>query len=435
MSSTGPSSSAAALRRIYKISFLARVVLGLASWFATVVLEVPIMEDAVYYSERASEAANCWLAGEQSPWLAEAIDVGRQAYAIVLLLAVFYFCLGGLQLTPIAIVAYSAVTALGPVLAYRSARQLGVNNDGARICAYLVAFSPAFLIWSSALYKEGLIVIAIFLALENGLRLQERFSLSAALWLAIAMILMDGLRFYMAVILTVVLLVALCLGRHTRNDVQQLPPMLRQVVVLTMIGLMFIALGHIERVRQICAIDLESILNQIQTSRQDLATTRSGYCLEADVSTVEGALAFLPEGLAYFLLVPLPWDFGGMRQNLTIPETLFWTMFIYPRVLRGIWYGLRRNPQGVFFLLLAAISVSLFYALFAGNVGTAYRMRIQVWAILAPLAGQGWYRLTESAQESRAEANRLPNIPAESESLPAPLGPCAAWARHLAKWA
>ena len=42
-------------------------------------------------------------------------------------------------------------------------------------------------------------------------------------------------------------------------------------------------------------------------------------------------LRFFPVGLLYFLTVPFPWQFGGLRQNFTIPETFVWVCS-YPLV-------------------------------------------------------------------------------------------------------
>lgn len=396
---------AAAVRKLYKFSFIARLVLGLGGWFATAVLEFPIMEDALHYSYQAAQAADYWLAGQQSPWLAEAMENGRQAYGIVILLGVFYCITGGIEVAPLAIIAYCSITAMASPLAYRVGREFGASHRGAMICARLVAFSPAFLIWSSALYKEGLIVIAILLTMEHGLRLQRGFHPFSVAYLGLALIMLSALRFYMAAIFTVALLVSLSIGSTRKKDAASLPPILRQVLILGILFIVFGALGMTGRVEQIMSIDIEENLHQVQRSRQDMATNRSGYRQEVDVSTVSGALAFLPEGLAYFLLVPLPWHLGSMRQNLTIPETMYWTLFIYPRILRGIWYGLRRNPQGVIFLLVTSVSICLFYAIFIGNIGTAYRMRIQVWLLWAPLAGLGWYpiRPNEDIQQHPIE--------------------------------
>jgi hypothetical protein len=138
------------------------------------------------------------------------------------------------------------------------------------------------------------------------------------------------------------------------------------------------------------SIGIGENLQQLSLSRQDLSQYSSGYLRDTDVSTPDKAFRFLPIGLAYFLAVPLPWHVGSFRQNLAIPETLFWIVIVYPRILRGALRGSRRNPQGTLFLALTSVAICCVYALFVGNIGTAYRLRIQVWAIGAIFAGLGW---------------------------------------------
>ena len=120
---------------------------------------------------------------------------------------------------------------------------------------------------------------------------------------------------------------------------------------------------------------------------------------------------------------------GGNQNTLhpaSHPEheisTLFWVVFVYPRVARGVYRGARANPQGVMFLVLAALAMTAFYALFIGNIGTAYRMRIQVWAILALLAG--WAvarpRTISPVRKTRVTVNPAP---APGAGRPAPAAP------------
>jgi hypothetical protein len=110
-------------------------------------------------------------------------------------------------------------------------------------------------------------------------------------------------------------------------------------------------------------------------------------------------------GLVYFLTLPLPWHIGSMRQNLTIPETLFWIVVLYPLVVKGAWRAARQNPQGVLFLVITSVTICCFYAIFSANIGTTYRMRIQVWALWALFAGWGWYRPPRPALPMRRQAS------------------------------
>jgi hypothetical protein len=130
---------------------------------------------------------------------------------------------------------------------------------------------------------------------------------------------------------------------------------------------------------------------------------RSGYLQDASISTPEEASQYLPLGLFYFLTVPLPWQIGAIRQNLIIPENVFW-LTLYPLIVVGIVRARKFNPSGTLFLVLMTAGMCAIYALLAANVGTAYRMRSQVWLLWAPFAAWGW----EAWRERRRTAREIP---------------------------
>jgi hypothetical protein len=100
---------------------------------------------------------------------------------------------------------------------------------------------------------------------------------------------------------------------------------------------------------------------------------------------------------------------GAIRQNLIIPENVFWLM-LYPLIVVGIVRALKSNRSGTVFLLLMTAGMCAIYALLAANVGTAYRMRSQVWLLWAPFASWGW----EVWRERRQRTRRIPSRVARS---------------------
>jgi hypothetical protein len=385
-----PLSEAALLRRLYWTSFALRLSVGLFALFLTRAYKLPMMEDALFYSELGADTAKSWLSGQQSRWMAHAMEVGRHAWFMVAILGVFYCLTGGVEVVPLALGFYCLLTSLTPVLAYRAGRQLGVPVRGALTGARLVAYSPAFAFWSSALYKEGLILIALYLVIEHALRLQQGFRPGSIFVLAVCLLALFGLRFYIAAILCVCLPIGLTFGLRNREAGEVAPVMLRQVLVLVVLVCVFSLFGLRDKVERLMSGSMEGNLRMITNTRRAEASYDSGFLRDAKVTNVDSAARFLPVGIAYFLTVPLPWQLGSLRQNLTIPETLFWVIGVYPWILRGIWRGANANPPGTLFLLLASVAICCVYALMIGNIGTAYRMRTQVWAIWALFAGWGW---------------------------------------------
>lgn len=390
-------------RRLYRWSFVLRAGAGIIGWLFTIWGLIPFLADALNYEYLGSVVAQDWLAGRSSPWLDAAFNsaAGREAWFIVSFIAVIYWLTGGFQSVPLLIIIYSLVTALTPIIVYRIARQLGAAPGTARVGGWLVALSPAFAFWSGALYKEGLVLLFLTLALYQALRLQEKLELKAILLICVSLIALFGLRNYLALMLIAVILAGLLLGR-SRKPVRGAASfvLIRQVLIVFLFITALGVLGIAQTGQRFLPNDPLTTLQQFQTSRTDLANYGSGYLRGADVSTPEKAIAFLPIGIFYFITVPFPWDFGPIRQNLIIPEVAFW-LLLYPMLIIGMVRGLRRNFQGSSVLIAMSLAMCVVYALLVGNVGTAYRERTQVWVLWAVFAGWGWEWLQERRRMKR----------------------------------
>ena len=75
-------------------------------------------------------------------------------------------------------------------------------------------------------------------------------------------------------------------------------------------------------------------LEALQEMRHYTAIGGSAYRSTVDISTPGRALAFLPKGLAFFLLAPYPWTIRNVRQLVTLPEMLFFYALI-PSIIAG----------------------------------------------------------------------------------------------------
>jgi len=375
-------------RRLYWWSFGVRFLVGLVGWLLTQYTDVPFLQDAQYYEERASEMAQNWQAGESSPWLTSAVTEGHQPWLIVLLLAACYFLVGGARITPVALFIYCLITAWAPVLTYRIGLQLGVPRKGATLAGWLVALSPAFAFWAGALYKEGLILVVLNLAVYHLLVLQERWRPWSLLVLLACIPTMFALRFYLAILLGLVFVLGLLLGR-SRKEWAGTDVLVRQIGLAACFVVALVAVGFTDRARELLPADVEEGLGKMEISRRDQSDAPSGYLQSQSIGTPEEAVTFFPLGVAYFLTVPWPWQIGSMRQNLAIPETALWIL-LYPLVFLGVREGLRRNLQGTLLILVTTLAIAGFYALWIANIGTAYRLRVQVWVLWAVFAGWGW---------------------------------------------
>jgi hypothetical protein len=389
------------LRRLYWQSFAIRFGAGFLGWFVTFVLGLSVMEDANFYEETGASVAQDWLRGRSSVWLDEAIAEQRVGWLMVAAIAACYTAMGGIRFLPALIMVFCLATAWVPVLTYRIGRRLGQQPATARVGARLVAYSPAFAFWSGALYKEGLILLALNLLIYHALILQRHVRTRSILVVCACLVALLGLRFYIAIMAGVVIVGGSFMLGGTSARSAPCPTwrlVLRPAIILGLILLALVDFSLNDSILEQLPASTEAALGRIDNSRRDLASFSSRYLPEADVRTPDKALAFMPVGTLYFLFVPLPWQFGSLRQNVVIPETAFW-IALYPLILLGMRRGLRRHFQGSILLIVLIVVVSLFYGIFLGNIGTAYRMRIQVWLLGALFVGWGWEQYKESRRK------------------------------------
>ncbi len=376
--------------RLYGCAFLVRVLVGFLAYALTVDADLPIVEDARFYEEIGYEVAQDWLSGKGVDF--DALPEGVQtARLLVTAIAAFYFVMGGVRALPVLLVAYSAVTALVPVYVYRFARELDAPEAVARRAGWLVALSPAFVFWSGSLYKEGLTLLLLSVAAYHTLRLQSGWKGRSVSILALCVVALWGVRFYLAILLALAVALSLLWGRMPRaGQSSGVPVFVRQAAVMSVFAVVIISVGLTVRTERVLLESDEGVLVNLDVRRAGSAReAQSGYLQEASVASPEEALQYFPLGLLYFLTVPFPWQLGAVRQNLIIPENAFW-LGLYPLILVGISRALKSNRPGTVFLLLMTGGMCVVYALLAANVGTAYRMRSQVWLLWAPFAAWGW---------------------------------------------
>jgi hypothetical protein len=363
---------------------------GFLAYALTLYGDLPIVEDARFYEEIGYEVAQGWLSGKDVDFdtLPEGVQTAR---LLVTAIAAFYFAMGGVRALPVLLVAFSAVTALVPVYVYRLTRELDAPEAVARRAAWLVALSPAFVFWSGSLYKEGLTLLLLSVAAYHTLRLQSGWKGRSVSILALCVVALWGVRFYLAILLALAVALSLLWGRMPRaGQSRGVPVFVRQAAVMSVFAVVIISVGLTVRTERVLLESDEGVLVNLDVRRAGSAReAKSGYLQEASVATPEEALQYFPLGLLYFLTVPFPWQLGALRQNLIIPENAFW-LGLYPLIVVGISRALKSNRPGTVFLLLMTGGMCVVYALLAANVGTAYRMRSQVWLLWAPFAAWGW---------------------------------------------
>lgn len=290
----------------------------------------------------------------------------------------------------------ASVGAAAAIAIYYSAQTLFNNTRVSRVATILVAFFPSLILWSSQALKDGLIILALALAILATLRLMEKITPGYVIVLALCLFGLLSLRFYIFYMMSAAVVGSFFMGMKTMNT----QSFMQRFVAIAVIGLAFTWFGVLRYAGT--QFQRYSDLNVIQQSRVDQANAGSGFGKDVDVSTTEGALTAIPIGLVYLLFAPFPWDMATLRQSITLPEMLIW-WGSFPLLVLGLWYALRHRLRQVAPVVIFTTMLTLVYSVFQGNVGTAYRQRSQLLIFYFIFVAVGGVLLKEKSEDKRRQ--------------------------------
>jgi hypothetical protein len=362
-----------------------------------VVLHVLSTDNLFAPDQQTYDAFAGWLARYWSgetliyPW--KLLERGPKAYYYIV--AVIYYAVGAWPLLPKLLNA--AVGTLSVRLAYDVA--LGMTGNAAvavRTAAYC-AFFPSLVLWSALNIRDCWVVMLILLICREAMALQEGVRLRPVLVLAGAVLLVMQFREYIFFAVAAPAVVSFLVRNraHVARNV---------VLGMLLAGVAIYADRAHDSDRRFRSLDLETM----QELRQGAAVGGSRFEPGADISTPGKALAFLPKGLAFFLLAPFPWTVTNLRQLLTLPEMLFFYSLL-PAMVHGVAVLIRHHLARSMMVLLITAGLTFGYALAEANAGMAYRHRAQVLVFYLAFAAVG--------VESR-RAKRVPAFQGSAEPTP-----------------
>ena len=279
-------------------------------------------------------------------------------------------------------------------MVYFCSKKIYGNIRVAKSAAIAIAIFPSFVIWSSQLLKDGLVIFLLVLAMTMVLQLQEKFNYLALGLLALSLFGILSLRFYIFYMVVIAVAGSFLVG--TSNSLQSVA---RRTLALVALGL---ALMYFGVTRNYTAdVKKYGTLERVQASRLDLArSAKSGFGEDLDVSTADGAISVVPIGLLYLIFAPFPWQAANLRQAITIPEVLLWWSLL-PFLVSGVWYTLKHRLRNAFPVLFFSLTLSIAYSVFQGNVGTAYRQRTQIQVFLFMFIAVGWTLFLEKRENNK----------------------------------
>jgi hypothetical protein len=379
------------LLRLFVAALLARVLLG------TLIYVFHLQEffggDAFTYDLFGNALLRSWEGEKYYQTMVDLFTGGGRSsgWGMLYMVAAIYKVIGRNML---AIQYINSVLGAATVpVAYLIGLEIFPNKRMARTCALLSAFFPSLVLWSAQGLKDGPIIFLLTVSMLATLKLGNRLSVKYMAALALALCALITLRFYVFYIVVIAVTAAFVLGRRPLSA----KSFARQFIIMITIG---VVLGYFGVSRYASAqFETFGSLRNLQIMRQDAArSAQSGFGEDVDVSTPGGALSAIPLGFSYLLLAPFPWQFGSLRQLITLPEMIVWWCCI-PLLVLGLWFTIKHRARQVAPILIFTFLLTLTYSVLQGNVGTAYRQRAQLLIFYFVFVAVGFVLMKEKREE------------------------------------
>ena len=354
--------------------FLLRLFIGalivrwiLAYWIYSKGLQSFFGGDAVSYDYFGNALCQVWqgIGDRHSPWLLSQIDLRRSGWGMPYYVASIYYVIGR---NPLALQLINSVLGAATcVIVYKICQGVYPERRAARTAAILTAASPSMILWSAQGLKDAPIVFVLCMCMYYALSLRVRVQFKRIALLLIFLFCLYSLRHYAAYIVFIASAGTLLFAakKFTASRVIQ------GGVLVIVIGLALSYFGG-----DVARTSLD--LKRMQQARVwSAGVANSGFGGDVDITDPTAALGFLPVGILYVLFAPFPWMITNLRQLITLPELLVWWAMI-PLLVRGYWVSIRHRMRETFGICVFTTGLTLSYALFQSNVGTAYRHRAQL---------------------------------------------------------
>jgi 4-amino-4-deoxy-L-arabinose transferase-like glycosyltransferase len=287
------------------------------------------------------------------------------------------------------------------------------GRPAARSAALFAAFFPSLILWSGLMVRDIPMLFFLVASLWCADDLRRKLRLPSFVGLLACIACMASLRTYIAWIVVASIVASMFLSRRSATQSVLIGGTVLVIVVLafrnTGVGESDLGRANLEFIAQMRRY------NAMGPSQHGSLGT------DVDISTPSAALTYLPVGLAYFYLSPLPWQIGSPRQVLAILDLLVWYPMLYHGCGAVVWL-LRRRPRAALPLALTVVGISVLYALVEGNIGIIFRHRGQIVVPFCVLAGVGYaLRRRAAAKEAKARGSAVPlDLAARGAVGPAP---------------
>ncbi len=384
-------------------TFLVRLFLGAlcARWAVGLFIDNypllrPLVGDAYTYDAFGNVLCQSWqgIGNSHNSWLAAATNLNKSGWGMLYYIAAIYYIVGQNMLAAAFVTA--SLGASTAVVVYKIAMLLFDHSRTARTAAVLIAFSPSMIIWSSYGLKDGLIVLCLSFCALYTLKLREKVSPQDVALLLLFLFGLYSLRHYVFMVLFAAIAGGLILGAKKLSPTR----ILQGGLLVLVIGFVFVYFGA----KDVAEKNLD--LKKIQRGRVwGAKAANTGFGADVDITDTQAALTFLPLGVTYVLLAPFPWMINSLGQLLTLPELILWWLS-FPLLIKGYWFAIRHRLRESLVICLFTMGLTLVYALYQTNVGTAYRQRAQLYVFFFIFISVGWELRRNAKTLQQAEKAR-----------------------------
>lgn len=241
----------------------------------------------------------------------------------------------------------------------------------ARRAGMLAAIFPSLVLFSTLQVKDGWALFGVELGMLGFLLLRDRLTPQRGALMVGGLLVASSVRPYEMVFVLAAATASLLFLPGRRGRLRNLALFAALAVVLNYASRdAGEALGSPEM----------STIERVNFTRIGYSDT-AGSALNVslvDTTTPLGLLLWMPIGLAYFYLGPLPFTTNTIISNATAPEMLWWYTLL-PAIWRGGRFLLRSGHiRELVPLFLYALLASISWSTVSVNMGTLYRYRAQV---------------------------------------------------------
>ena len=357
------------------------------------------VSDGAAYGPHAAALAQTW---HRSGWAtyAEVVAVPVGAPGYVYFSASIFWLLGYNSLYIKLI--NGLLAAITVIYTYKLGKHFFDERVG-RLSALIAAFMPSIMLWTSQNLKDSMVVFfsmwALWLAAQGLGRGLVNLAKLGAVIAALATV-----RRETAIGLAIIIALTFIFQTRAAGIIR----VFASVVGITILGftLAYSGYGFLGRDFVESRLSIESI----NATRQ--ATAYGGSAVDTRAGNgIQGLVRFLPQATANFLLRPWPWEAtNSVTQLMTIPESVFIWYPLFGLSLVGLLFCWRTRPLQTSLLWVYILAATVAAAPQYGNLGTAYRHRVQLWPCFFIFAAVGWYLWRDRQREHLSVQNANPTL-------------------------